>query len=185
MSEFKVSLRYAKSVLDLAIEQKKLDAVHKDMELFYAIAKSNSELRAVLSNPIVSGVDKKKILHKLFEGKVDKITLAFFDIMVLKNRLELLYPTSKQFFNLYDQYKGIVEAKFETAVVVDDKLIKEVTSIIQKEIGKEVKLKAVVNPSLIGGFVLTVQDKQIDNSISKKLSTIKKALVNNNYNSSL
>src|SRR3546814_166777 len=110
MAESKVSSRYAKSLLDLAIEQKSLDQVRDDISLFHATLNEHSQLRAVLSSPVIDGDDKKAILHKLFDGKMNKLTLAFFDIMIRKDRERLLYDAAREFGNQYNSYKGIVKA---------------------------------------------------------------------------
>src|SRR3546814_17350974 len=97
MAESKVSSRYAKSLLDLAIEQKSLDQVRDDISLFHATLNEHSQLRAVLSSPVIDGDDKKAILHKLFDGKVNQLTLAFFDIMLPNGRARLFNDASSAF----------------------------------------------------------------------------------------
>src|SRR5437762_622275 len=111
MSEIKVALRYAKSLLDLAKGENLVEEVNNDIKLFYQTVRASSQLQAVLSNPIVSLESKRAILHQLFEGKVNKFTIAFFDIMVSKGRAEFLYQGAKQFFELYNELNGIVKAE--------------------------------------------------------------------------
>lgn len=174
MSEITVASRYAQSLIDLAKEQSKVEEVFKDIKLFHDTVKSSNELRAVLANPIVSPHDKKEILKKLFSGKVDKITLAYFEIMVNKGREGFLYQSAKQFVNLYNHHKGIVTAKIVSASALNEAMLKEVETIIAKELNKQIVLESKVDADLIGGFVLTVGDKQFDTSISKKLQQLKK-----------
>lgn len=181
MSEIKVASRYAKSLLDLAKEQKAVEEVNKDMDFFYKAVKQHAELRALLANPIVSGIDKKAILAKLFGTKVSKLTTSFFAIMIDKKREDLLYVTAKEFFNLYNQYKGIIIAKVVSATPLTDAASKDLIAVIEKATKMQVQLKASVDANLIGGFILTIGDRQFDTSLVKGLNGLRKEFSINNF----
>lgn len=174
MSEIKVASRYAKSLIDLAIEQNSLEDIKNDMQLFVETLKGSSELQAVLKNPIIALSKKNDILNAVFADKVNAVTLAFFKITVNKGRAEILYGTAKEFLNQYNQYKNIVTAQVVSAVELSDNAKAEIVAKIKEVTGGEVILEASVNENLIGGFVLTVGDKQFDTSIANKLSRLKK-----------
>jgi len=148
MSVFKVASRYAKSLIDLAQEHQNLDAVKADMSDVVAVIKSNTELQAVLNNPIIKTDKKLAILKALFQDKVKPEILEFFNIMGRKGRAELVYATALEFIREYNEVKGIVNA--------------------------EVILANKVDKSLIGGFVVKVGDKQIDASIQGKLNKLER-----------
>ena len=175
MSELTVGSRYAKSLIDLAIEQNSLEEVRKDMDLFVNTLKVNHELQTVLSNPIISHDKKIKILDALFEGKVSKATIAFFKIMINKSRGEVLYYTGQEFINQYNLKKNIVNAKITSAVELSEANKKTVTELVKAEVGGDatIILETKIDPALIGGFILTVGDRQIDNSIANSLKKLK------------
>jgi F-type H+-transporting ATPase subunit delta len=175
MSEIRVASRYAKSLIDLAIERNELELVKNDVDLFLATAKASSELRAVLKNPIVPIDKKHNILNGLFSAKVTKSTKSFFDIVVNKGRASVLYATAKEFIEQYNEKKGILRAKIVSAVTLSESAEKEILSIVEKVTGKTVFLEKSVDQNLIGGFVLTVNDNQFDASISKSLAQLKKS----------
>jgi len=174
MSELTVASRYAKSLIDLAGEQKLVEEIKNDMDLFHHTLRVNPELKAVLANPIVSHTKKIKILDEVFGKKVNKVTIAFFKLMVNKSRGEVLYATAAEYVHQYDFKNNIVEAKVVSATELSaankDKLVAD----IKKATGGTIKLEAKVDPSLIGGFVLTVGDRQIDTSIANDLKKLKK-----------
>ncbi len=174
MSEFKVATRYAKSLIDLAEEQHLLEEIKNDMALFVQTLKANSLLIAVLRNPIVSSSKKAAILVAIFSGKVQAATLEFFKIMVNKMRSEILYETAKEFVEQYDQKKHIVKAVIVSAVPLSESNRKEAMETVKNAKGGEVILEEKVDPELIGGFILTVGDRQFDTSISNSLNKIKK-----------
>ncbi|NCD71558.1 ATP synthase F1 subunit delta [Mucilaginibacter agri] len=174
MSEITVANRYAKSLIDLAKEQNLLDAVRADMSLFEQAVKANSQLGAVLRNPIIPQDKKTSVLEGIFGGKVNKITLAFFKLVVSKGRAELLYPTAQEFVNQYDVFEHIVRATVVSAAPLSADNRKQVIAEVNKIAAGEVVLTEKVNAALIGGFILTVGDKQVDTSVASSLTKLKK-----------
>jgi len=174
MSELTVATRYAKSLIDLAKEQNALEAVKGDMALFVQTLKASAEFQAVLRNPIIAHGKKKSILHAIFGEKVSKVTLSFFDIMVNKGRGELLFPTGVEFVNQYNVLKNIINAKLVSAAPLSEANLTTIKAEVAKITGGSVVLNTSIDPDLIGGFVLTVGDRQIDTSVANDLKIIKK-----------
>jgi F-type H+-transporting ATPase subunit delta len=174
MSELTVASRYAKSIIDLAQEQNALEAVNNDVVFFLKTLKANSQLVAVLSNPIISHQKKQGILTSLFGDKMNKFTIEFFKLMINKGRGEVLYTTAREFVNQYDVLKHITQASVVSATPLSDENKAKILAEVKATVGGEVTLEAKVDESLIGGFVLTVGDRQIDTSIASNLRKLKK-----------
>jgi len=174
MSEFKVASRYAKSLIDLAQEQGNLEAVKNDMEQFVSVLYANKELQAVLKNPIMKQDKKRNILDALFDKRIHPSIIAFFHIMVRKGRAGILYATAREFIREYNEVKSIVHATVVSATTLSTKNLDALRKVIAGEINAEVVLQNRVDPSLIGGFVVNVGDKQIDASISGKLNKLRR-----------
>jgi len=174
MSELTVAARYAKAIIDLAEEQKLVEPIKGDMELFLHTLRANPELKAVLANPIVSHSKKVKILEEIFASKVNKASLAFFKLMVNKSRGEVLYATAGEFINLYDIKNHIVHASVTSATALSETNKQKMIADIQAATGGTVKLNTKIDSSLIGGFVLTVGDRQVDTSIASDINKLKK-----------
>ncbi|MBS7564314.1 ATP synthase F1 subunit delta [Mucilaginibacter sp. Bleaf8] len=174
MSELTVGSRYAKSLIDLAIEQNALEATQQDMAFFVRTLKANPELNAVLRNPIISHDKKLKVLEGVFTDRVSANTLAFFKIMINKGRGEVLFSAAKEFINQYNIKQKIVNAKVVSAAPLSEANKQQIVADVQSIAGAQVNLHAVVDPSLIGGFVLTVGDRQIDTSVATSLKRLQK-----------
>src|SRR6476661_3827255 len=151
MSEIKVASRYAKSLLDLALEQNALEEIRNDMNAFVKTVKESSELQAVLKNPIISLGKKNSILVAIFGDKIHKTTQAFLKIVIDKGRSDILFATAKEFLNQYNQYKNIVTAKVSSATELTESAKAEIKEKIKGVTGGEVILKTSVDESLIGG----------------------------------
>jgi F-type H+-transporting ATPase subunit delta len=174
MSELTVGSRYAKSLIDLAQEQNIVDVIKADMDLFIHTLKASPELKAVLSNPIVAHAKKTKILDAVFLNKVNKVTIGFFKLMVDKGRGEVLYTTAYEYINLFNIKRHITKAKVTSATELSAANKKTIIAEVQSAVGGTVVLETKVDPSLIGGFVLTVGDRQVDTSIAASLKKLKK-----------
>jgi len=175
----KAGARYAKSLLDLSKEQNAVEEVKNDMVFFEKIVDDNSELEAILKNPIVPLDKKQGILQGIFGGKVHAITASFFKLVVSKGRSAILYDTSEQFVAQYNAIKGIVTAEVTSASALTEANRAEIVALVKKELGaSEVVVKAKVDAALIGGFILKVGDKQFDASIASGLTKLKKEFAN-------
>jgi F-type H+-transporting ATPase subunit delta len=171
----KAGARYAKSLIDLSTEQNVLEQIKNDMVLFEDVVGENSELEAILKNPIVPLDKKAAILNDVFGSKVHQITQSFLKLVVNKGRAGILFDTAKQFIEQYNHIKGIVTAELTSAIALADVAKTEVINLVKKELGaNEVIVKEKVNENLIGGFILKVGDKQFDASIANGLNKLKK-----------
>ncbi len=174
MSELTVASRYAKSLIDLAGEQNLVEVIKNDMEFFHDTLKANSELKAVLANPIISHSKKISILDDVFKSRVNAVSLSFFKLMVNKGRGDVLYFTSLEYVNLYDIKNNIVHARVTSATELSAENKATIMADVKAATGSAVKLETRVDPSLIGGFVLTVGDRQIDTSVANDLNKLRK-----------
>ncbi|MGK7389323.1 MAG: ATP synthase F1 subunit delta [Candidatus Cyclobacteriaceae bacterium M2_1C_046] len=181
MSDNRVAKRYAKSLLELADERKVLDAVNKDMQNFSEVVSENRDLMRALKSPIVGQDKKKAIIHAVF-ADVHEMTRAIFDIIIKKNRAEMLPEIANEFHRQYNLLLGIQVAHITTATPLNEKLRKEFISLIKQISGKDkIQLEEDVNDKIIGGFILTVGDRQIDDSINSKLNVLRRDLTKNQY----
>lgn len=182
MAESRVASRYVKSLLGLAEEQKALDQVHSDMLLFTRVCNENRAFALMLRSPVIRHDKKRDVLQKIFEGKVHALTMAFFDIITRKNREPLLPSIAREFHNAYNVYKGIGTAQLVTPFPIDASLRKEIEGIVQQiSKKKQIELVEKVDADMIGGFVLTVGDRQVDASIKNKLKALKTKFSQNPY----
>ncbi len=181
MSEFRVASRYAKSLIELANEKGILEQVYSDMQLLSNVISQNRDFQLLLTNPIVKPEKKLAVLNGVFQGKVQELTLAFFNILARKKRESLLEFVPASFEEQYNTLNGIVKAKVTSAYPLTDALRAQLGGKLAAEYGQKIILEEIVDPSLIGGFILTVGDKQIDSSVKKSLRKLKNEFKDNPY----
>jgi len=182
MSEKRAASRYAKSLLELAVEQGKIEEVRDDMQLFAKVCKENKNFTLLLKNPIVRHDKKKSILNAIFKDKVGKLTLAIFDIVTQKNREPILPLIATEFQTQYNAFKGIELAKVTTAVPLTKELKEKLVGIVKTISDRSsVELVEEIDKDIIGGFILKVGDRQIDDSIKSKLKALELEFSQNQY----
>ncbi len=172
MSEQRIAYRYAKAIIELAEEQKVLDKIQEDMKVFGTVCSQNRDFRNMLNNPVVTHDKKLKILKALFEKRFHKITNSFIEITTRKNRENIIEATSLEFNNLYNIQKGIDEATVTTTFELDNNLRPEFIKAVKAINGREAALKEKVDKEIIGGYILKIADRQIDESIRSKLKEL-------------
>ena len=177
MSDFRVASRYAKSIIELAEEKGILEQVREDMALFNDTLSNSRDLTLLLRSPIVSHAHKSEILRKLFSDKVTELTSKFFEIICRKNREAVLPSIAVQFLRQYNDLKGIVSAKITTvAALTEGAKSKVIDSVKQITGANEVELEEVLDDSIIGGYVLHIGDRQIDDSVKGRLEDLRASL---------
>ena len=178
MSESRAALRYAKAILDMAKENKALDAVEKDMRSIAATISGSKELRDVLASPVVSGTMKKNALLEIFKGS-HSITEGAINMLVDNKRLGMLNEVALKYIIINEQLKGKDVAYVTTAVPLDAAMEKKILKKVAALTGNEVTIESKVDESIIGGFILRVGDLQYDASVSNKLNNLKREFSNN------
>jgi F-type H+-transporting ATPase subunit delta len=176
MNHGKIPVRYAKALISGAGEQGVLDQVRNDMENLLGILKSVPDLLRLLESPIVRPSRKLEVLTSVFEGKVQPLTISFFRLTVENNREEQLPGMARMYINFYKQIKGIKLATLKTATPVDKETKDKLILMIRKVFKAEIELNAETDNRLIGGFILQVEDQQLDASVSGQLNRIKRQL---------
>ncbi len=182
MSVSRISTRYAKSLIDLALERNELESVKNDIAYFDEAVK-NRDLYLLLQSPIINAGKKHSIIHAIFEKNIGKTTLAFFDIIIKKGREMYLPEIFVDFMKQYRDFNKISTVKLTTAAPLNASSLNEIKSKLLSSAVTMDKLEIIekVDPSIIGGFIIEVGDKLYDASISHKLEQFKKEFAANQY----
>lgn len=178
----RLASRYAKSILDLAVEKGQLEKVHADMLYLQQLMKSSREFLNLLRSPIVSSEKKLAAVEAVIGKNVSEMTSAFTRLLINKNREAELPEIITAFINQYKQEKGIHTVKLTTAVAVSDVVKNQLMEQVKQTSGlQNIELQTTVDPNIIGGFVLQTGDKLIDASVAYDLKMISRQFENNDF----
>ena len=173
-----INVRYARALFSLAQEKNLVENIKTDLDLIVQTGKGNPEFDWILSNPVIKPSKKIEIIKNIFSALIQPISLTFLDMLIKNKRENQLYGIARWYTHDYNLLKGINSATFTTAVPLDDSIRNSVKSIIKKLFDKELQLIEVVNPEIIGGYILKIDDMQYDGSISSGLKKIRRELIN-------
>lgn len=176
MNDSKISVRYSKALFQAALEKNIIDKVSDDMSFISEIAKA-PETREFLESPIIPPSKKSAVFEKLLKGNVQDVTLSLVGLLVKNGRESFLPSIARAFIHETQVYKGITEAVLTTAIPVDSKVKQQISEMVAGTFSTKVELKEIVDPGIIGGFILRVDDNYIDASIKNKLRKVKKELL--------
>lgn len=182
MSVTRIATRYAKSLIDLAIEQGKLEQVSADMNTLGTAVK-NRDLYLFLKSPIIHADKKNAALGVIFKGKLDSLTLAYLTLLVNKGREPYVPEIAAEFAAQYKVLKKITTVTVISAAPLSDSVLTDLKKkLLASGITWEnLDIQTKVDPELIGGFVLEFDNKRYDASAAHKLDELKAQFTKNLY----
>lgn len=175
MNSSKVAIRYAQALLELAVENNTLDAVSRDMQYLAQVNADNRDFQLLLSSPVIKADKKIAVLNEIF-GSFEKVSTAFVELIAKNGRENILPEIAIAFNALVKEHRGIVPVTLTSAAKLDDAVKKQIVSKISATIKGTIEITEVIDPSLIGGFIVKMGDTQIDASVASKLSQLKQRL---------
>ncbi len=182
MSNARLANRYAKSLLDLAVEQGQLEAVYADMKHIQMVCKASGEFVNMLRSPIIKADQKNSIIGEVLKNKIGHLTLSFTVLLVKKGREFELPEMATAFIEQYNTIKGIHQVTLTTAVAISEEIKKSIEQKVANAVHfKTIELTTKTDEDLIGGFVLEFNNNLVDASIARDLKDIKKQFLNNHY----
>lgn len=182
MRQTKVAKRYAKALFDLAHESGKTEEVKKDLDLIRQVYQR--DLHVTLQSPVISSDKKSAIFDAIFSSHVAALTVSFFKLIFTKGRSIAVIDILDAFAEMYRAHNDIKVVELTTAVEVTQAVKENIKSMLgQNDLlkGKSIELKEKVDPSILGGLVVQVDDKLFDLSIKHDLQSIKQQFIKNMY----
>lgn len=174
-AESRVASRYAKAFVSVALDGQDQTKLYDDANFVLNTISDSKELALALNSPIIKAEKKAAILKEIFSAKVSDLTNKLFDLVIDKNRTSALKEIMESILSEFDAVKNIQRATVVTSspLAADTKAV--LVEKVAKSTGKTVELEEKVDPALIGGYILTVGDKQLDCSVKTQLQQLKVA----------
>ena len=181
MRESLAGNRYAKSLIALSIEKNELDVIYNDMILISETIENSKDLAVLLNSPVVKTDKKQEILTTIFGENTTELTKQFLLLISSRNREALIGDIANAFVRQYKVIKKIVVTEITSAVKLDAAQKKKILQLLNTDENSSVEVVENIRPDIIGGFIVRVDDKQIDASISRKLDNLKQDFSKNQY----
>jgi F-type H+-transporting ATPase subunit delta len=177
MAGTRAAIRYAKAILDTAHDKGAAVEVNHDMALIASTINSNEELRTFIENPTIGTEAKENALLEIFAG-INAVTKSLFHLLFENKRFEILNAIASEYNKLFEEMNGIEVAKVTTAIPMDKELEAKVLLKVLTFSNKKIVIENIIDPSIIGGFILRIGDQQYNASVANRLRVLKRELSN-------
>lgn len=175
MGNLAAASRYSKALLELAIEQGKVDSVSGDMKFFQEVSEGSRDFDLLIHSPVVRSDKKVEIFSKVFE-QFEELTMSFIKLLTNKRREGLLPEIASTFELQVKAYKGIVPVTLTTAQPLDEATKELIMNKVAPMIDGKPEVTEVIDENIMGGFVVRMGDTQIDASVESQLNNLKQRL---------
>ena len=164
---------YAEALFRVVQAEGELDRVEDELYRFGKILESNHELKQALSDRSMEKTQRVKILEELLQEKVSPHTLSMVTFVVEQERARHLPEILEELSRLAAEAREAVVGEVRSAVPLDDKQQAALAKALSKTTGKNVTVKVIVDPSVIGGISAKVGDTVIDGTVKRRLEQLK------------
>lgn len=177
MDQSAINVRYAKAFFSTAKEKKLLNPLKADILSVLDVCRSVPDFVLLLDSPVVNTSKKATLVKQIFDGKVNPLTLNFL-LLIVENKREAFIPgICRNFLDLSKKDQNIQSAMLTTASEVNVATIQRIKDLLEKDLKSTIELSTQVNPEILGGLVLRLDDKQYDASVASQLKKIKQDLL--------
>ena len=155
-----------------------VDVVKKDVDYLLQLLQTQPRLKELLHSPVVKVREKGLFLDRIFENQFNTLTMDFLHLLLKNNREIFLPEICLNFQGLYSRLTGVKSAKLITAVELDKSQLQKFDELIQIQFGSKAEVSASVDEKILGGFILKIEDHQLDASVATQLKKLRSELVN-------
>jgi F-type H+-transporting ATPase subunit delta len=178
MSQSQITVRYAKALLALAKEQDILSEIRENAATLHNLISTTPGLKDLFEIPIIKPSLKLEIINKSFKDAFHPVMLSFLKLIIKNSREHYLEFILIAFEDLFKKDSNIKSVILTTSKPVSNKTRNLIKNYVSKEFNFKIELTERVNEKLIGGFILRIEDQQINASVLSHLNKIKNELLN-------
>ena len=174
-----IARRYALAFFDLAKEQDRLELVSTDLQKLRLILSESADFRKFTNNTTLRRTDQAKVIAASGnKAKFNDLTQKFLGMLAIKRRLDILPSIISAVQEEIIHHKGEITAEVTAAYALNSKQMKNITAVLGKACGMTVKVKPKQDAAIIGGLVIKIGSRLIDNSVGAKLERLRRILKN-------
>lgn len=166
--------RYAKAFFEYALKNDIVDRCRDDLKIVSDTLEENKELRIILEKPFVSTDRKVEILTRIFKSYILEIGVQLLSMMVRKGRASYIRYIFEEYETLYLKHKNISIVTITTAVELDDATKQRMVRVVEGKLKGTVEMKSRIDKSIIGGFIVEVDDYRFDASVKNVIERLYK-----------
>jgi len=169
--------RYAKAIFTIGQEKDTYEEYNAVLQGLAELYKADPDIGDALTNPLYPLDVKEKVMAAIVGSmEVDTVMGNFLNLLVQKQRAEILPEIAESYKVMVDEAKNISHGNVISAIELSDELKSNVQTVLEKLTGKQVELTTSVDPSILGGIIAKVGDLVLDGSIKTQLAGLKDSI---------
>lgn len=173
----RVTKRYASALFSAAQKMGAVDTVQQDLDTLAQLWQDTPALRRAMESPLVPDDKKLALVDKLFAKEVGPLTRSFLAVLIEKDRENILVDAQQEFRKQADAARGLLRAQAVVAAPLDSGQQDQLVAGLQQRTGKKIALDVTVDPGILGGVVVRLQDTVIDGSVRGSLERIREQML--------
>lgn len=181
MKEIQLAHRYALALFSVAREHNLTDAVANDFIQLRKVILENRDFRTMLASPVIPSHKKTAVMKALFAPHMHELSIRFMTLLANNGRERYLETVAEQVGVLYHEFMGIVSVQVTTANALSPVNRAQLVAQLKQLLGERLELREVVDPSIMGGFVLDWNDQRYDASLLREVKGLRKEFQENLY----
>jgi F-type H+-transporting ATPase subunit delta len=177
-----IAKRYAKALLQFALEEGCEAQVYAEVNRFIAVYRQLPHLKEVLNNPLLRDAEKSRMLCEAAGCTAHSVFARFADLVVSRRRASLMLFIAHSYVSQYRSLKHISIGSLITATPVNDRVTQRLRDLVHRHTtdAAEVQIESKVDERLMGGFVFTIDDLRLDASVATQFERIKQQFIEQN-----
>ncbi len=171
-----VAKNYARALFELAIEENRVEEIGEEVETVAQILEMDKSFYEFFVTPLVAKKDKLDLIEKAFGGNISKYTENFFKVLVTNGRSNEVLGISDHYKKMKLEHLNMIEAVAYTVLPITESQHQKLAEKLEKETGKKVILKNLIDKSLLGGMLIKIGEKEIDGTVLNRLKNLQAAI---------
>ncbi len=168
---------YGEALFQIAVESSSCLPMLEEVTELKKILSDNPELGSVMLNPRFSKEEHSEIISNVFKGRIDDKLFSFLELLVNKGRYNYLEEILDYFISRVKEHLRIGQASVTSAIEIDEEMKKRIKEkLLSTTDYKEIEIEYITDPSLIGGMIIRIKDRIVDNSVRTKIENISRDL---------
>ena len=177
MRETRVAQRYAHALFLVAKSKDNIDIVASELFQLRSFIEKDKRFISFLEAPQILTEHKIALIKSLFTARLSPPLLWFLFLLIEKHRIEFLGEIAREFEKFVEDYKGLIKAHVTTAIPIEDGFKVQLKAKLETMTGKEIEIIHRIDRGIIGGVVVQLNFRIIDNSIRHKLEVLRHDLL--------
>ena len=176
MPDLRVADRYARALLEAARERDVVEPVAESIAGILAVVKDRADLAVFIESPQVATQEKKDLLKNVFGPHIEPVLLHFLYLLIDKYRIDQFRAIGNEYAHLMELERGILRAQVTSAIELPADLAEQLNAKLNARTGFKVMMETCVDPAVIGGVKVVMEDYVLDGTVRTNLDELRKTL---------